>query len=243
MIDFTVWDTLLHQYVDRQGRVDYLAWKNQQPQVLANWLSSLERLDLEPDLTHNQQLAFWINLYNAFTVSTILERYPITSIRPLVFGIPNWLTFLWFFQRRVYRFSNQVYSLGEIEHQKLREQLQEPRIHFAIVCASIGCPLLRNQAYSPEQVNQQLEEDATRFINNPDKVRFDPQTGILFCSKIFKWYRQDFLNVAASIPEYIRSYLKTELPLTATTPIADLDYDWNLNEHRDALPHPLQGGG
>ena len=123
MINFSVWDSLLHQYVDQQGRVDYRTW-SQQPQALANWLASLEPLDLDPNLTHDQQLALWINLYNAFTVSTILERYPIASIRPVILGIPNWVAFLWFFQRRVYRFSRQTYSLSQIENDLLRDRLQ-----------------------------------------------------------------------------------------------------------------------
>jgi Protein of unknown function, DUF547 len=230
MIDFAVWDELLHQYVDPQGRVDYSAWKSHHPQTLTHWLTTLEQLDLNPDLTREQQLALWINLYNAFTVSTILERYPIASIRPLIFGIPNWLAFLWFFQRQVYRFAQQTYSLAQIENQMLRDRLQEPRIHFAIVCASLGCPLLRSEAYTPEKVTQQLEEDAVRFINNSDKVRYDAQTGILYCSKIFKWYRQDFLTVSPSIPDYIRSFLQPDLPLSASTPTAYLYYDWSLNQ-------------
>lgn len=239
MIDFSVWNELLHQYVDPQGRVDYHTWKSQHPQTLTDWLATLEQLapiNLDPNFTYEQQLALWINLYNAFTVSTILKRYPIASIRPLIFGIPNWLAFLWFFQRRVYRFAQNTYSLAQIENQMLRDRLQEPRIHFAIVCASVGCPLLRNEAYTPERVIQQLEEDTVRFINNPDKVRYDAQTGILYCSKIFKWYKQDFLAVSASIPDYVRSFihprlfLQSNLPLSASTPIVYLPYDWSLNQ-------------
>jgi hypothetical protein len=230
MIDFGVWHGLLQQYVNPQGQVDYHAWKSQQPHTLANWLCNLESLDLESNLTRSEQLALWINLYNAFTVSVILERYPITSIRPLVLGIPNWLAFLWFFQRRGYHFSGQNYSLAQIENQILRKLLQDPRIHFAIVCASVGCPQLRCEAYLPKMIEQQLEADAERFINNPDKVYYDFQVGILYCSKIFKWYRQDFIAKAPSIPSYIRSYLKTDLPLTALTPIVYLYYDWSLNQ-------------
>jgi DNA-directed RNA polymerase alpha subunit len=106
--------------------------------------------------------------------------------------------------------------------------LQEPRIHFAIACASIGCPLLRNTAYEAEYVRQQLQEDADRFINNPNKVRYDAQENVLYCSKILKWYRKDFLSVAPSIPQYVGAYLKQSL--TATTPIVYLDYDWSLNQ-------------
>jgi len=226
MIDFAVWDSLLRQYVDQQGRVDYQAW-SQHPKTLMNWLAGLEPLD--PNLNLPDELALWINLYNAFTISTILERYPIASIRPVVLGIPNWFAFLGFFQRRAYRLSNQTYSLAQIENKILRDRWHDPRIHFAIVCASIGCPLLRNAAYTSDLVEHQLEDDAHRFINNLDKVRYDAQTETLYCSKIFKWYRQDFLQVAGSIPDYICTY-RPDLPLTAETAIAYLDYDWSLNQ-------------
>ncbi|MBW4685029.1 MAG: DUF547 domain-containing protein [Komarekiella atlantica HA4396-MV6] len=230
MIDFKLWDTLLRQYVDQQGCVDYLAWKTEQPQVLADWLSSLKQLHLESNSTPLEELALWINLYNAFTISTILERYPIKSIRPKILGVPNWIGFLWFFQRRVYEVFGRRYSLAQIENKILRDKFQEPRIHFSIVCASVGCPLLRAGAYFPEQVIEQLDEDARRFINNSEKVCYDSLSKTLYCSKIFKWYRQDFLKVAPSIPEYIRSYLETDLPLTASTPISYLYYDWSLNQ-------------
>jgi hypothetical protein len=230
MIDFEPWDRLLRQYVDQQGRVDYLAWKTEQPQVLDDWLQSKQDLHLNSQANLMEELALWINLYNAFTISTILELYPLKSILPKFLGIPNWLAFLWFFQRRAYNIFGKRYSLAQIENQILRNKLKEPRIHFAIVCASVGCPLLRAGAYFPEQVTQQLDEDAQRFINNPQKVYYDVDSQILYCNKILKWYRQDFLQVAPSIPEYIRSYLKTDLPLTSSTPISYLDYDWSLNQ-------------
>lgn len=230
MIDFSPWDALLRRYVDHQGRVDYLAWKNEQPQALAGWLSNLSQPAAQLNLSSNEELALWINLYNAFTVSTILERYPLQSIRPKILGIPNWIAFLWFFSRPAYSFAGTRYSLAQIENKILRDKLKEPRIHFSIVCASIGCPLLRNEAYWPERVQEQLDDDACRFINNPEKVRYDFQTKTLYCSQIFKWYRQDFLKVASSLQAYIRSYLIEDLPLTSETPISYLYYDWNLNQ-------------
>jgi Protein of unknown function, DUF547 len=230
MIDFQLWDTLLRQYVDIHGRVNYLAWKTEQPQVLANWLSSLKQSPLKSKINTLEKLALWINLYNAFTIARILELYPLESILPRIFGVPNWLAFLWFFQRPVNDIFGQPYSLAQIENQILRKDLQEPRIHFAIVCASVGCPLLRSGAYFPEQVMQQLDEDAERFINNPQKVRYDSQSQTLYCNKIFKWYRQDFLKVAPSLPEYIAFYWKTDVTLTNETPISYLDYDWSLNQ-------------
>ncbi|MDZ7957788.1 MAG: DUF547 domain-containing protein [Aulosira sp. DedQUE10] len=230
MIDFEPWDRLLHQYVDQQGRVNYLAWKTEQPQVLDDWLKSQKHLHLNSQVNVMDELALWINLYNAFTISTILKQYPLKSILPKFLGIPNWLAFLWFFQRQIYEIFGKRYSLAQIENKILRNKLKEPRIHFAIVCASVGCPLLRSGAYFPEQVMQQLDEDAHRFINNPEKVYYNFDNQTLYCNKIFKWYRQDFLQVAPSIPEYIRSYLKTDLPLTDSTPISYLDYYWSLNQ-------------
>jgi hypothetical protein len=230
MIDFTVWDELLHRYVDLEGRVDYHAWSSERSQALSQWLASLQELDLRDYPNPDERLALWLNLYNAIAINQVLESYPIPSIRPKILGIPNWLAFLLFFIRPVYSFVGKRYSLNQIEHGILRREFDEPRIHFALVCASIGCPLLRNGAYFPESVRTQLEDDASRFINNPDKVRYDSQTGTLYCSKIFKWYKSDLLKVAPSIPEYIRLYLKTDVPLDASTPISYLYYDWNLNE-------------
>ncbi|BAZ13541.1 hypothetical protein NIES4071_53800 [Calothrix sp. NIES-4071] len=223
-----MWDTLLKKYVNDQGRVNYVAWKDEQS-VLQNWLANIATLQVDDLAGAEEQLALWINLYNAFTVATILEKYPIKSVLPKILGIPNWLSFLSFFQRQIYVYGGRNYSLADIENKILREKLQEPRIHFAIVCASIGCPNLRAGAYYPEKVRGQLEDDARRFINNPEKVKYDAANNILYCSKIFKWYRQDFLKVAPSLPEYIRSYLNTDLPLMPSTPVKYLYYDWNLN--------------
>ena len=230
MFNFAPWDTLLHQYVDTQGRVNYSRWKQEQPQAINQWLKNLEPQNHLSNLNPDEALALWINLYNAFTISAILENYPIRSIQPKILGIPNWIAFLGFFLKPAYSFAGKHYSLNQIEHGILRREFREPRIHFALVCASIGCPLLRNSAYEPAQVRQQLEEDASRFINNPHKVRYDAQTGRLYCSKIFKWYQKDFLQVSPSIPEYIRSYLQIEVPIDASTPISYLHYDWNLNQ-------------
>lgn len=227
MIDFALWDQLLRQYVDNQGRVNYSAWKAENYQTLIQWLSDIEKLDLRSYTNPDEQLALWINLYNAYAIASVLERYPINSIQPKILGIPNWLAFLWFFIRPLP--PGKRYSLNQIEHKILR-RFDEPRMHFALVCASIGCPLLRNSAYFPKSVRTQLESDASRFINNPDKVRYDSQTGTLYCSKIFKWYKQDFLKVASSIPDYIRSYLKTDVAIASNTPITYLYYDWSLNQ-------------
>lgn len=217
----------MRRYVDAQGRVNYQAWQAESVPELRDWLNQVSQLHPQ-HLLLPQQLALWLNLYNALVILQVLERYPIRSIRPTYWGIPNWLTFFRFFQRSVYTFNEQSYSLNLIEHGILRQQFNEPRIHFALVCAAIGCPLLRNQAYFPDIVQTQLAEDAQRFITNPEKVRYDAPSQTLYCSKIFKWYGEDFLESADSIPQYIAPYLG--LSLTASTPMRYLDYNWQLNQ-------------
>jgi hypothetical protein len=222
------WDQMARKYIDQQGRVDYASWQQQSWHDLDEWLSTIASVDWRT-LPRNAAIAFFLNLYNALTVQQILHRYPIQSIRPTVFGIPNWLAFLRFFTRRVYVLNGEALSLNAIEHDILRPQFQDPRIHFAVVCASVGCPLLRPGAYTPDRVMPQLEDDAHRFINNPDKVRYDRDRHILYCSKIFQWYGKDFLMVADSIPAYISRYLQSD-PISRTAAIAYLPYSWDLNQ-------------
>jgi hypothetical protein len=226
MVDLTTWDGLLRRYVDPEGRVNYLAWKRNDPKTLVDWLA------LQSPATQGRQehLAHWINLYNAFTIEAVLRRYPIVSIRPSLAGIPNWIAFLRFFQRPVHRLGSEAFSLMQIENQMLRKNIGDPRIHFAIVCASLGCPLLRGEAYTAARVDQQLQDDLVRFVNNPAKVRFDPASGSLHCSKIFKWYGADFLALSPSIPAYILPHLKGAPDSVPQPRLAFLPYDWSLNQ-------------
>jgi hypothetical protein len=207
--------------------VDYRTWQAQDAAVLAGWLSG-QTAGTE-GMGRAATLAHWINLYNAFTIQAVLRRYPIASIRPQLLGLPDWLGLLRFFSRREHQLRDRRCSLGEIEHRILRP-LGDPRIHFAIVCASIGCPLLRNEAYRPERVEGQLEEDALRFIRNPAKVRYNAAARVLCCSPIFRWYRTDFEAMAPSLAAYILPRL-TDAPPSGRPPrIRFLPYDWSLNQ-------------
>ncbi|MBD0310037.1 MAG: DUF547 domain-containing protein [Microcoleus sp. T1-bin1] len=228
-IDFRIWDELLQRYVDDLGRVNYRRWKAEGADVLRVWLESLADVDLADFTDADARLALWLNAYNAIAISQVLEVYPIASIRPKVLGIPNWLSFLDFFTRSNTIIGGKKYSLNQIEHAILRPEFAEPRIHFALVCASVGCPLLRRGAYFPESVRTQLEADASRFIHNPDKVRYDAQKKTLYLSKIFKWYEEDFVKAAGSVAEYVRGYLGPEAAVGDGWAIVFLPYDWNLN--------------
>ncbi|MEG5042121.1 MULTISPECIES: DUF547 domain-containing protein [unclassified Microcoleus] len=228
-IDFTIWDELLQRYVDDFGRVNYRRWKAEGADVLRAWLESLADVDLADGTDADARLALWLNAYNAIAISQVLEVYPIASIRPKVLGIPNWLSFLDFFTRSNTIIGGKKYSLNQIEHAILRPEFAEPRIHFALVCASVGCPLLRRGAYFPESVRTQLEADGSRFIHNPDKVRYDAEKKTLYLSKIFKWYGEDFVKAAGSVAEYVGGYLGPEVAVGDKWAIVFLPYDWNLN--------------
>ena len=228
-IDFRIWDELLQRYVDDLGRVNYRRWKAEGAEVLRAWLESFADVDLADFTDADARLALWLNAYNAIAISQVLEVYPIASIRPKVLGIPNWLSFLDFFTRSNTIVGGKKYSLNQIEHAILRPEFAEPRIHFALVCASVGCPLLRRGAYFPESVRTQLEADASRFIHNPDKVRYDAQKKTLYLSKIFKWYEEDFVKAAGSVAEYVGGYLGSEAAVGDGWAIVFLPYDWNLN--------------
>ena len=228
-IDLRIWDELLQRYVDDLGRVNYRRWKAEGAEVLRGWLESLPDVDLAAFTDADARLALWLNAYNAIAISQVLEVYPIASIRPKVLGIPNWLSFLDIFTRSNTIIGGKKYSLNQIEHAILRPEFAEPRIHFALVCASVGCPLLRQGAYFPESVRTQLEADASRFIHNPDKVRYDAQKKTLYLSKIFEWYGEDFVKAAGSVAEYVGGYLGPEAAVGDGWAIVFLPYDWNLN--------------
>ncbi len=224
---FASWDKLLRNYVNDQGRVAYGQWRQESLPELEQWLTEMGNVDLQ-ELTRKQAIATLLNLYNALTIRQVLHQYPITSIRPKVLGIPNWLAFLQFFTKTVYTLNGRSLSLNNIEHDILRQQFLDPRIHFALVCASIGCPLLRAEAYGPDKLTEQLEEDCDRFINNPAKVRYDAASQTLYCSKILKWYKADFLTVADSIVKYCdRYYTAAQLP--ESVKVVYLPYSWQLN--------------
>lgn len=226
MPEFEVWNQLLNRYVDGNGRVDYAAWKAESAALLKNWLAQIASPDLAQHPDRSLRLAFWINLYNALVIDQVLDRYPLDSIRPTWLGLPNWLAFLRFFQQPLCQIADRSYSLNQIEHGILRPEFCEPRIHFALVCAAVGCPALRAEAYWPQQLEQQLEAEAARFIQNPAKVHSSAST--LHLSQIFKWYRNDFLRHSPTVKDYVQQHLPTQIHPTAQ--IRYLNYDWSLNQ-------------
>ncbi|MEL7331108.1 MAG: DUF547 domain-containing protein [Cyanobacteria bacterium J06560_2] len=235
MVDFTAWDTLLSTYVEA-GQVDYARWKAESVTTLDQWLAEVSNTHTD-ELDQPSATAFFINLYNALAIRQVLKKYPIESIRPMLLGVPNMASFLLFFKQEIYTLHNAKngaqLSLDGIEHGILRKQYSDPRMHFALVCVSQGCPRLRASAYTPHRLDAQLEEDAHRFINNPNKVKYEQSNNTLYCSKIFKWYEKDFIGQSSRQSNSVASYIQLYLPeenIPSEVSIEYLPYSWQLNQ-------------
>jgi hypothetical protein len=229
-IDHEPWNRLLALYAG-SGGVAYDKWRQSatDTNALKKYLESLAQADPALPASREARLAFWINAYNALTVYGILREYPASSIRnftPRLFGYHIWHDL----QLTV---GNARYSLHQIEHEQLRP-LGEPRVHFAIVCGSRGCPPLRAEAYLPQQLDEQLSKNANLFFANPEHFRFDPQTKQLQVSPILQWFAEDFGTTPAERLKQIAPYLPSdEARNSAADPAAKveyLDYDWSLNK-------------
>jgi hypothetical protein len=238
-INHREWDRLLQRHVDEAGRVDYAGWKAIHGDVdaLDAYLIDLSRADPTLEAGRDARLAFWINAYNALTIRGILREYPTMSIQDHAAqssGYNIWRDLL-------LHVGEHDYSLGQIEHELLRP-LREPRIHFAIVCGSRGCPRLLNRAYQSSELDQQLGENSRNFFADPAKLEFDSSIGQLRLSPILKWYADDFGNSQAEMLEHIIPYL----PDRVTGQIPDkrglhtdfLEYDWSLNDRSAATTDP-----
>ncbi len=211
-VDYSTWDTLLKKYVDDEGNVDY---KNFRKEIglLNSYLDQQTKNPVSEYETKESKLVYYINLYNAATVKLILDNYPLGSIKDLK-GPWN---------RQVVTIRNKQLSLGDIEHNILRK-MDEPRIHFAINCASYSCPKLLNEAFTVEKLEDLLEKSARNFVNDPKRNVITKEKAML--SQIFKWYKKDFTN-KVSLTDYINQY--STIKITKETSIEFINYDWSLN--------------
>lgn len=235
-VSHQTWDDLLRRYVDADGLVDYAGWQQSADDMerLEEYLAALSRVDEARGATTSQRLAFWINAYNAVTVRGILREYPTSSIQNHAARV--WGFNIWRDLKLIV--GDRRYSLGQIEHSILRT-LNEPRIHFAIVCASRGCPRLLDEAYTSERLDEQLRENTLAFFADPTKCRVEPLRNELQLSPILRWYAADFGQsqsdllqcIADWLPEEARAVVRSNGPR-----VVYLDYDWSLNEQAAAGP-------
>jgi hypothetical protein len=213
-VDHSDWDKLLKKYVNDKGFVDYKGFKKDEAKV-QDYLDKLAKLDPNDKWSVQELLAYYINLYNAATIELILQNYPTKSIKDIDGA----------FTKAFIKIGDKELSLGGIENGVLRK-MDEPRIHFAINCASFSCPKLMDYAYTAGKINEQLDEATNEFINS-DKNDITANNPKL--SKIFDFYTSDFkVDGKKDLIGYINKYGKTKINPSATYSFKE--YDWTLNE-------------
>lgn len=227
---------ILSIYVDENGNVNYKALKENR-QNLDKFNASLATLSPQSfeNWTEKEKIAFWINAYNSLTLLAIIENYPTKSIR----DIPGVWTKLQF------NVMGKEVTLDEIEHKILRVQFNEPRIHMGLVCASIGCPLLLQEPYTGDKLDEQLDEQTRKFIALNQNFKIDKQNNQVYLSSIFKWFGEDFIpsfkdqekftgsDKERAVLNFVSQYLnesEQKYLINGKYQIKYLDYDWSLND-------------
>lgn len=235
-IDHKQFSNILEKY-NYNGNVDYKALVgNEEFGNYLKQLSSINPNDLEsPD----EKLAFWINVYNAFTIKAIVDNYPVESINDLHSGgrILGHILSTTVWDDDFIVVNDKEYSLNDVEHKILRKEFKEPRIHFAIVCASISCPQLRNEAFTSSEIEEQLQDQATQFFNDKTKNSFDVENKTANLSKIFDWFDEDFGDNDDEVLLFVSKFIDEKIKLDIEKNLEDwsidyLDYDWGLNEYK-----------
>jgi len=228
-VDHTPWGELLLTYLDNNNpsginRFAYAGVTAADKQRLRAYINSLATLPVA-QLTRQQQQAYWVNLYNAITVQVILENPGVSSIREIKSG--------WFspgpWDLELVEIDGVALTLNDIEHRILRPLYADPRVHFAVNCASLGCPNLGAEPYLADTLDQQYDAAARAFVNHPRGATISD--GKLTLSSIFKWYGDDFgENVPARL-DWIAGYAQPDLAakLAAWDGSIRYDYDWQLN--------------
>lgn len=225
-VDNSIYAELLGKYV-KDGRVDYAGFKREEAKLDA-YLEILKSID-PGKLSRDERMAYYINVYNAFTIKLILREYPdLESIKDIggIFSSPWKIKFI--------NINGQEYHLDNIEHDILRPEFKDPRVHFAVNCASIGCPELINVPYEGATLDARLSANTAAHINDPAKTRLEGEK--LYVNKIFKWFSEDFEE--EGVPVFVKKFaegdLKTRLDALDNDDIRlkYLDYDWSLNDLR-----------
>ncbi len=219
-------DELLQKYVDEEGLVNYKGLSTERSK-LKSYLGLLEANEPKDSWTKDQQLAYWINAYNAYTLELILAHYPVKSIKDI--GATIKIPFVntpW--DIKFINIGDEPKDLNNIEHGIIRKEFDEPRIHFALVCAAISCPKLQNRAYLPGTLDAQLTDAAKDFLSDPSKNEIKSSSKADL-SKLFSWYRGDFTK-KTSLEEYLNQY--SEIKLEKRANLDFKDYDWALNEQK-----------
>lgn len=211
--DHSAWNALLQKHVSKKGLVNYEGFKADR-KALLQYITDLGKNTPNKTWTKNETLAYWINAYNALTIDLILQHYPIKSIKDIN---KPW-------DKRLWKLGKKWYDLNEIEHEILRK-MSEPRVHFAIVCASFSCPKLQNTAFKSENLNNQLTRATKEFLN--DSNRNELSKNNIKLSKIFQWFSEDFKQ-NGSLIDFLNQY--SDIKISDKAKKQFKDYNWDLNE-------------
>ena len=211
-MNYTAYDAFLKKYVSAGGEVNYKAIKASRSE-LDKITSSFSAAKGINSWSKEDQLAFWINAYNVFTIALLTENYPLKSIMDLDNG-KTWDV------KRI-TIEGKKYSLNNIENDIIRPKFKDARIHFAVNCGAKSCPPLLNAAYQPKTLNSQLDEVTSAFINNPKMMVLSTKS--ISISRIFEWYKVDFDELIGFINQYSKTKLPKNVKINYTT------YDWSLN--------------
>ena len=231
-VDHAPWGKFLKTYVkpggDGANRVAYGTVNEADKKSLHDYLASLRKVNVA-SLSRNEQLAYWINLYNALTVRVVVHFYPVDSIQDInltggLFGGGGpW-------DKDLIRIDGEMISLNDIEHRILRPIWRDPRLHYAVNCASVGCPNLAVTPYTAATVNAMLNQAARDYVNSPRGVRHTSDGLVL--SKIYAWFSEDFGSSETMVLDHIARHASsdTEVKIMSSTNIAAYEYDWSLND-------------
>jgi hypothetical protein len=208
-------DAFFQEYVTADGTVHYRKLA-EQPGALDELVAEIARAD-QNQMSGSTLKAFYLNAYNILTIEQLVEHYPISSPKDLD-GFFNGIT---------HTVAGQSMTLDDLEKRTLYKQFADARLHFALVCGAKGCPPIRDRAYQPDQLDEQLDEQTRRAMADENFIRIQPEERLVEASKIFQWYRDDFLEEASSILDYINQYRPGQLP--ADTRVRYYSYDWGIN--------------
>lgn len=225
-VDHQEWDTIVKKYVDKEGLVDYKGLIAKDKDKLNAYCDKLSKNAPGKKWSEDEKLAYWLNAYNAFTVKLIVDNYPVKSIKDL--GANNPIIFIntaW--DKKFFEVNGKTMTLNRIEHKIIRQNFSEPRIHFALVCASMSCPKLRQEAYTAAKLDEQLTDQAKSFLADKNRnvvTATDPKV-----SSLFDWYGMDMKKwTKFTVVEYINQYAPVKI--NDGVKLQYLDYDWSLNE-------------
>lgn len=230
--DYTVWNRILHDHYDPTRGMDYERLKAKDLETLRGLRQAMSKVDVAK-LDRKEQLAFWINLYNISVVGIVTESYPVESIRDLS---TDPIIRLNVFKKESVSFGSAALSLNDIENERIREGFKDPRIHFAINCAARSCPPIRPEAFTGARLDEQLDDQARRFLNGPNGIRLEPgrKKLVIHTTKIMDWFGDDFETWGGGRVAFIKRFASASKreAITKAGNTVKLDYepyDWDLN--------------